>query len=244
MPLAIYFWRAGRKTAATVAAALFALIAVGVIAAIAGGGGSGSTAPTTLSQQTTVPTQTTVAARPCLTYKDAKKPQTCIAKSGSACSTYAYSAKPTDCFTAAQLRDRVAARKAHRLAVAKAKQRAAAQARAQAAAAARARAAAIAAANAWHKGYLQQSDNIYWKWVNGGSCQSFAQNGCWHVAVITRDGCPSYVAVNAKRIPRQHDRQLATRQPGLRDSAKTERVFELDADTGGVTANNVQIDCN
>lgn len=40
-------------------------------------------------------------------------------------------------------------------------------------------------AKAWHKGYNQQDENVYWKWVSGRSCQD-VQNGCWHVAVITK----------------------------------------------------------
>ena len=51
-------------------------------------------------------------------------------------------------------------------------------------------------AKAWHKGYNQQDENVYWKWVSGRSCQD-VQNGCWHVAVITKNGCRRHFNVVA-----------------------------------------------
>jgi len=115
--------------------------------------------------------------------------------------------------------------------------------RAQEAAAARAEAARIAAANAWHKGYNQQDENVYWKWVNSGSCQDFVQDGCWHVAVITRDGCSSYVGVNANEYQGGSIVGQLLDNQGYGIPAKTPRVFELDADSGGVKAGDVSIDC-
>jgi hypothetical protein len=89
--------------------------------------------------------------------------------------------------------------------VARAKARVAARARAKAAAAARVRARAeaaahaadVAAANRWHQGYSQQDGNVFWRWRSGLSCADYVQVGCWHVEVITRSGCSSYVAVHA-----------------------------------------------
>ena len=117
-----------------------------------------------------------------------------------------------------------------------------AKAAAQAAAAERAR---IAAENAWHQGYIQQDDNVYWKWQNSGSCQSFAEYGCWHVVVITRDGCASYVAVNANEYSSGGAiiNSLLDNQ-GYGIPPKTSRVFELDADQSGRKAGDVHIDCS
>jgi hypothetical protein len=85
------------------------------------------------------------------------------------------------------------------------------------------------AASAWHRGYEKQDDNVYWRSVNGGRCHDSAQNGCWHVAVITRNGCSSYVAVNANEYRgRTIVNQLLDNQSfGI--PPKTVRVFELDA---------------
>jgi len=148
------------------------------------------------------------------------KAANCVSKTGFSCSGYEHSARPDDCLSSAQLRARVATRKAQARAAARRRRQEAAAAvrrRRQEAAAAKAQAAAVAAANAWHQGYRQQDDNVYWKWVDGISCQEFASNGCWHVAVITQDGCSSYVAVNANEYQGQVDRQLVARQPRLRD---------------------------
>jgi hypothetical protein len=134
--------------------------------------------------------------------------------------------------------------RAAKRAKARAEARAAAAARAKAKAEAEARAAAIAAANAWHKGYFEQDNNVYWRWVHGRSCQDFAENGCWHVEVITRYGCQSYVAVEANEY------QDSSIIGDLLDNnangvpPKTPVMFELDADTSGdLTANDVNITC-
>ncbi len=78
--------------------------------------------------------------------------------------------------------------------------------------------------------------------MNGESCADYAQYGCWHVAVISDSGCQSYVAVNANEYQgRAIVGQLLANQ-GYGIPPRTERLFELDADTSNVTANNVSID--
>jgi len=236
--LAIYLWRGNNRGGAVVAAAAFALIAVIVVAAVATGGSSSSgSADATGSKaaKTSTSRRAAAPAKACSSYTGVK-PQSCISKTGFACSGYAGSARPDDCFTAAQLHARVVVRHA---AV-----RAAAKARLAAAARAKARAAALAAANAWHQGYVQQDDNVYWKWVKSGSCQDFATNGCWHVAVITQYGCPNYVGVNANEYQNGAvvNSLLDNQSYGI--PAETERIFELDADADNVIANDVHIDCS
>ena len=245
--LAIYLWRTDRRRLAAASAAVSVLIVVGI--ALSAGSGSGGNNGSTLAatDTATIPTTTTTApARSCSSYS-AKRPASCISKTGKACSSYPAGTKPNDCFTAAELKARVNARKARLAAAAAARQKAAAEAAAEKkreAAAAKARAAAIAAANAWHKGYVQQDENVYWKWVDGGSCQDFAQNGCWHVEVITRDGCPNYVGVNANEYQGQTIVNQLLDNQGYGIPAKTPRLFELDAeDAGSTTANDVHIDC-
>lgn len=143
---------------------------------------------------------------------------------------------------AAKARARAVAKKA--AAAAKARARAAAKKAAAEAAAARKKEAATLAANAWHQGYASQDGNVYWKWRHAGICQSAASNGCWHLAVITRKGCPSYVGINvneyrgSKKVGKVHMEQIF----GI--PAKTARIFELDANRRGpLTANNVKIAC-
>lgn len=211
--------------------------------------GCGSSGHNTAAPATTAAKHVNKVAAPrkCSSYTGAKRPQTCIPKSGSACDTYVYLSKPKGCFTLRQwrVRERVRIAKAARLAAYRKVQaeRAAARERAREARAA-ARRAAIAAANAWHQGYNQQDGNVYWKWVHGSSCQDYATDGCWHVAVITRDGCSSYVAVNANEYSSggQIVNALLDNQ-GYGIPAKTVRIFELDADPDGDTANNVTVDC-
>jgi hypothetical protein len=215
------------------ALAILALV-VGIAVSASIGGGSRGTSDASAAAATSASTPHKVAPHACSSFKNAK-PRGCLSKTGFTCSSYG-SAKPNDCYTAAQLRSRAAAK----LAQAKA----AARARAEAVAAAKAQAAAEAAANAWHQGYTQQDENVYWKWDNGKSCAAYTSNGCWHVEVITQDGCPSYVAVNANEYSNGSIINSLLDNQGYGIPAQTPRLFELDADQNGVTAGDVKIDCN
>jgi hypothetical protein len=141
--------------------------------------------------------------------------------------------------SAAQIKAEAKA-EARKARIARAKARAAAR-RARAAAAAHA--AYVAAANRWHRGYYRQDANVYWQWRNGLSCQEFAQSGCWHVAVVTRDGCSSYVAVNANEYQGGAIVGQLLDNQGYGIPPQTVRIFELDADAGNVQANDVSVDC-
>jgi zinc-ribbon domain len=222
-----------RRWPYVVAAAILIAIVIGII-----------TAASTGSKNAGTP-----AVHKCSYYpKSEPRPQTCISSLANApCLDYNKGSKPNDCLSTAQV---AAQKRAKKRAVARAKAEAKAAAVAAKRAAARAkriakeRAAARAAANAWHRGYHEQSGSVFWKWSNSGSCRDYAQYGCWQVVVITKYGCPRYVAVNANEY--QHGAiigQLLDNQ-GYGIPPKTPRVFELDADTGGnVTAGNVSIDC-
>ena len=122
-------------------------------------------------------------------------------------------------------------------------QRAAAARRAAAKRAAAEQAAQIAAENAWHKGYNQQDENVYWKWDHSRSCEDYVTR-CWHVDVITDIGCTSYVAVNANQYDGTAivDQLLANQGYGI--PPRTERVFELDSQSSGNQAGDVSVDCN
>jgi hypothetical protein len=183
---------------------------------------------------------TPLEPRTCSSYNAATRPQTCISETGLACSHFDPSARPDDCFTAAQRRVRARIAKARARAAAKAR----ARAEARAAATAKARAAEFAAANAWHRGYSEQDENVYWKWNHGASCQDYAANGCWHVEVITRDGCPSYLGVEANEYQGSSivGDLLANNGNGV--PPKTPALFELDADANGSTAGDVNITCD
>lgn len=108
----------------------------------------------------------------------------------------------------------------------------------------KARQAQIAAENAWHKGYYQQDDNVFWRWRDGLGCKDdYLENGCWRVEVITRDGCDSYVAVNANEYQGHTIINQLLDNQGYGIPAKTPRLFELDADEGRVSVGDVTIDC-
>ena len=101
-----------------------------------------------------------------------------------------------------------------------------------------------AAGNAWHKGYYQQDENVYWKWISGRSCQD-VQNGCWHVAVITRDGCRGHFSVVANEYRGGKSAAYTMHDQGEGIPARTPMVFELGSNVVAVTtADDVRIHCN
>ena len=126
---------------------------------------------------------------------------------------------------------------------ARANARAAKIARERARERARAHAAYVATANRWHRGYIKQDGNVYWRWRDGLSCADYVSNGCWHVEVTTRNGCSSYVAVNANEYRGNAIINALLDNQGFGIPPKTPRIFELDADAGNVSAGDVQIDC-
>jgi hypothetical protein len=74
-------------------------------------------------------------------------------------------------------------------------------------------------------------------------CQDYAVNGCWHVEVITRDGCPTYLGVDANEYQGSAivGSLLANKATACR--RRPRRYFELDADANGVTAKDLKITC-
>jgi hypothetical protein len=121
--------------------------------------------------------------------------------------------------------------------------RAAAARRARLAREAAARRAQIAAENAWHKGYYEQDTNVYWRWIEGRDCSDYVDY-CWHVEVITRDGCPSYVAVEANEYEGTAVVGDLLDNNGNGLPPKTPAVFELMSQgSGGTKAGDVNITC-
>jgi len=112
------------------------------------------------------------------------------------------------------------------------------------AAARAARQARIAAENAWHQGYNQQDYNVYWKWLDGHGCAEYALDGCWNVEVITRDGCPTYLGVEANEYQGNAVVGDLLGNNGTGIPPKTPAIIELDADASSDTANNVKIECD
>jgi hypothetical protein len=102
----------------------------------------------------------------------------------------------------------------------------------------------IAAANAWHRGYFQQDENVFWRWRSGLTCQDYALHGCWHVEVITQYGCETYVAVQANEYREGTIINSLLDNQGFGIPPQTPRIFELDADEAGVTANDLSIECS
>jgi hypothetical protein len=139
-----------------------------------------------------------------------------------------------------------------RVARAKAKARALARAKARARARARARAAYLARLNAWHRGYYlvdasdglgDPIDGFYARWVRG-SCQDFAEYGCWHVQVISATGCSSYVAVEANEYLGNSVVNDLLDNNGTGLPPKTSETFELEASQDGTTANDLKAECD
>jgi hypothetical protein len=209
-------WWSRRSTKAKIAIIVGAVFLVAVIAsAISGGGKNGSEISANSAQPTGIASTATPAVKSPAQIKVEARAQ-------------------ARAQTIARAKARVAART---------KAKAAAAARVRAREAAAAHAAYVAAANRWHRGYYRQDANVYWQWRNGLSCQEFAQSGCWHVAVVTRDGCSSYVAVNANEYQGGAIVGQLLDNQGYGIPPQTVRIFELDADAGNVQANDVSIDC-
>lgn len=81
------------------------------------------------------------------------------------------------------------------------------------------------------------------RWTHA-SCQDYALDGCWHAEVITRDGCPTYVAVQGNEYQggKVVGSVLDNNANGL--PAKTPISFELDADQSNVTLDDVTVSCS
>jgi hypothetical protein len=139
----------------------------------------------------------------------------------------------------------------------RAKARAEARARAAAVARARAKAAAhaeaVREANAWHAGYepvptdsYDSNPGAYVKFLdpNSFSCDEFAEYGCWKVEVAVRDGCPSYVGVEANEYKGGAIVNDLLDNNGTGVPPKTPVVFELDASQDGTTVNDVKVQCD
>jgi hypothetical protein len=243
VPLAVYFWRGGKRRAAGVTAALFALVVIVFIVAVAtgsGGGDKGASASTPAATTTTSATSTTSETK--------AEPREVADRDGNTCmgDETKYGLCPSDKYfglrPAVARERRAAAAKAKARARARAAARAAAKRKAEAAAAAR----AYAAANAWHAGYSYwtETDNgtVYYKWRDGLSCVDYALNGCWHIEVIAELGCSSlYVQSNEMQGGTVVGDMIAS-QDNL--PAKTPALLELDADTdASVTASAPTITC-
>jgi hypothetical protein len=128
---------------------------------------------------------------------------------------------------------------------ARADARAVAAAKAEARRQAAARAAYVRAANAWHRGYYQQDSNVFYKWRNDLGCADYALSGCWRIEVITRNGCPTYVGVNANEYQGGSVVGQLLDNNGNGIPPRTSALFELDANAnGGSTARELTIDCS
>lgn len=123
--------------------------------------------------------------------------------------------------------------RAGELAVAKAVERARAE-RARAVAAARAQ-------KGWSAGFVRQDANVYWRSKPG--CRGSSGHGCWHVEVTTRDGCPSYIAVQANEYREGAVVNSLRDVYGYSIAPKTPMVFELEADVSGARLADVHVDC-
>jgi|GEM_PF-4094969 len=136
---------------------------------------------------------------------------------------------------------------------ARAEARAAAAARAKARAEAAAHAAYVRARNAWHAGYdpvptdsYGGDPGAYVKWLDPSnfSCDEFAEYGCWKVEVVVRDGCPSYVGVEANEYQGTAVVNDLLDNNGTGVPPRTPVVFELDASKDGTTVDDLKVECD
>jgi hypothetical protein len=77
------------------------------------------------------------------------------------------------------------------------------------------------------------------------TCEEYvAEYGCWKVQVITRNGCPSYVAVEANeyRGTAVVNDLLDNNGTGL--PPKTPVTFEFDATQDGTTVDDLKVECS
>lgn len=95
----------------------------------------------------------------------------------------------------------------------------------------------------WRKGYPNYDSETAYRLVTR-PCAGYATNGCWHVQVISRYGCPNYVAVEANEY------QNRTIIGSLLDNnangipAETPIMFELTSNGDGPsTANDIEVTC-
>jgi hypothetical protein len=226
IPYTVYLWRRGNRAAAVALGGVTLLALLIVISAI----GSASNSTTSASATpTAAPLATDRKGNSCL------KSKLDFAHRCPANSDYRK--------TKAQLRAEVVAKAKAAKRAKRAAARAAEVNRVRLARQAAAQRARIVAANAWHQGYTQQDENVYWRWVHGRNCQDYAQYGCWHVEVIARNGCPSYVAVQANEYSGASIINSMLDNQGYGIPPKTSRVFELDADQNGVTVDDLSVQC-
>jgi hypothetical protein len=69
--------------------------------------------------------------------------------------------------------------------------------------------------------------------------------GCWHVQVITRNGCPSYVAVEANEYVGDSVVNDLLDNNGTGLPPKTPIMFELDASNANSTpASDLKLQCS
>ena len=82
-------------------------------------------------------------------------------------------------------------------------------------------------------------------WVVPDELWERTENGCWHVEVITRYGCQSYVGVEANEYQGSSIVGDLLDNNGNGIPPKTPIMFELDADAGGnLTADDVHVTCD
>lgn len=150
----------------------------------------------------------------------------------------------------------IAQARAAKRAKARVEARAAAAAEAEAQRQAVAHEAYVRAANAWHAGYFSAdgcddfgtcTTGLYARFLDPSefSCEEYmGEYGCWKVRVITRDGCQSYVGVEANEYSGGSIINDLLDNNGTGIPPKTAITFELDASETGTTVDDLKVQCS
>jgi hypothetical protein len=119
-----------------------------------------------------------------------------------------------------------------------------------------AHAAYVRAVNAWHAGYNRAdgcdefgtcTSGVYARFLDSSSfsCEEYiAEYGCWKVRVITRDGCQSYVGVEANEYSGGSIINGLLDNNGTGIPPKTPITFELDASQANTTVGDLKVQCS
>jgi hypothetical protein len=114
----------------------------------------------------------------------------------------------------------------------------------------------VKAANAWHAGYDNAdgcdeygtcTTGLYARFLDPSefSCEEYmGEYGCWKVRVITRDGCQSYVGVEANEYSGGSIINDLLDNNGTGIPPRTAITFELDASQPGTTVDDLKVQCS
>lgn len=93
--------------------------------------------------------------------------------------------------------------------------------------------------------YWRDDGTVAWRWVEGLDCPSYS-DGCWHVDVVTRDGCPDGVYVSLNKLNADETVVGYTNDtlPVLEAGQVGRLTLTASSDDGEVSGRVAEIDCH